>query len=135
MGYSVALQVAASPPWRWQSTALSSLTLVIRWLQFYRVLPCERLRIFAAGSREALNEQLLRENQGLPSSSVPARQFLHERGLAPPGRRRETAAAPTCAPAGTASVNAVTKPAQGESRSSPTFPAQGTVRRRGRRRS
>jgi len=63
--------------------ALSSLNILFHWLQYYRVLPHDRLRIFSSSSQEALNEQLVRENQGLLSTSVPATQFLQERGIAP----------------------------------------------------
>ena len=62
MYYRVAIQVDAQPAWKWQSTALSSLNSVLQWLQFYRAFPHERLRIFSSSSREALNEQLVREN-------------------------------------------------------------------------
>ena len=82
MYYRVAIQVKASPTWQWKSTALNSQSSLWRWLQFYRVFPRERLRIFSSPSQEELNEQLARENQGLRSLSVPAAQFLQERGMA-----------------------------------------------------
>jgi hypothetical protein len=81
MYYRVAIQVKASPTWQWQSTALKSQSSLWRWLQFYRAFPRERLRIFSSPSREELNEQIARENQGLRSLSVPATQFLQERGI------------------------------------------------------
>jgi hypothetical protein len=83
--YRVAIQVDASPTWKWKSTPLSSLNILIHWLQYYRVLPLDRLRIFSSRSQEELNEQLVRENQGLGSPSVPATQFLQERRIAPQG--------------------------------------------------
>jgi hypothetical protein len=79
MYYRVAIQGDAQPPWKWQSTALSSLGTLLQWLQVYRAFPHERLRIFSSSSRETLNEQLVRENQGLGSPSVTAAQFLQER--------------------------------------------------------
>src|SRR5215471_6522155 len=82
MYYRVAIQVVAQPTWQWKSTALSSLNILLQWLQYYRLLPLDRLRIFSSREREELTEQLLRENQGLLSSSVPALQFLHERKIA-----------------------------------------------------
>ena len=85
MYYRVAIQVDASPTWKWKSTALSSLNILIHWLQYYRVLPHDRLRIFSSRSQEDLNEQLVRENQGLGSPSIPATQFLTERRIAPQG--------------------------------------------------
>lgn len=51
---------------------------MLQWLQFYRALPKERLRIFSAPSREQMHEQLARENQGCGSASVSAAQFLQE---------------------------------------------------------
>jgi hypothetical protein len=119
MYYRVAIQVDASPTWQWKSSVLSSLTILMHWLQYYRVLPYDRLRIFSSRSQEELNEQLLRENQGLGSSSVPARQFLQERRFAPQGMMKEPAAAGTRANDRTASVAAVTAPSQDESSSSP----------------
>jgi hypothetical protein len=83
MYYRVAIQVDGSPTWKWKSTALSSLNILLQWLQYYRMLPRDRLRIFSSRSQEDLNEQLMRENQGLGSPSVPAIQFLQERRIAP----------------------------------------------------
>ena len=119
MYYRVAIQVDAQPTWQWKSTALSSLNILIHWLQYYRVLPLDRLRIFSSRSREELNEQLVRENQGLGSPSVPAIQFLQERRIAPQGIMNESAAAGTRANEHTASVAAVTKPLPNESSTSP----------------
>src|SRR5258706_3751917 len=45
--------------------------------------PREHLRIFSSPSREELNEQLARENQGFLSTSALATRFLQERGIAP----------------------------------------------------
>ncbi len=67
------------PIWQWKSTVLRSLNTLLQWFQFYRALPHDRLRVFFSSSREELNEQLMRENQGLGSNSVPAVQFLRER--------------------------------------------------------
>src|SRR5215472_7997955 len=88
MYYRVAIQVDAAPPWKWQSTALSLLGSLLQWLQVYRAFPHERLRIFSSSSREALNEQLEQENQGLASTSVTAVRFLRERRLCPPAGSR-----------------------------------------------
>jgi hypothetical protein len=119
MYYRVAIQVDAQPTWQWKSTPLSSLNIVIRWLQYYRVLPLDRLRIFSSREREELTEQLLRENQGLGSSSVPAIQFLQERRIAPQVVGYEASTCETRANEGKAPVVAVTKPSQGESSVSP----------------
>ena len=67
-----------SPPWKWYSTTLGSLNSVLFFFHHYRVLPLDRLRVFSSSSREELKEQLLCENNGLGSNSVPAVQFLSE---------------------------------------------------------
>ena len=83
MYYRIAIQMDPFPTWRWKSTALSSINTLLHWLQYYRILPQDRLRIFSSSSLEDLNEQLVQENQGLRSTSVPAAQFLQERRIAP----------------------------------------------------
>lgn len=79
MYYRVAIQEDASLPWQWKSTPLLSLNTVLQWLQVYRALPKERLRIFSSPSREEMDEQLMRENQGLGSPSVTGVRFLQQR--------------------------------------------------------
>src|SRR5438046_200414 len=79
MYYRVAIQEDASSSWQWKSTALSSLGTVFQWLRLYHAFPHSRLRIFSCSSRESMIEQLVRENQGLGSTSVMAAQFLQER--------------------------------------------------------
>jgi hypothetical protein len=78
MWYRIAMRTQRgrpSPAWRWQSTTLSSLNATLQWLQYYRVIPRERLRVFTAAGREALEEQLDRANRGLASASLPAADF------------------------------------------------------------
>ena len=115
MYYRVAIQVEAPPAWKWQSTALSGLSGLLQWLQVYRAFPHERLRIYSSSSREALNEQLVRENQGLASTSVPAPQFLQERRIAPQGAVREAAARGARTHEPTASHSAKPSPSPDES--------------------
>ena len=110
MYYRVAFQMDAQPSWKWQSTALSSPNIVFQWLQSYRAFPQERLRIFSSPSREELNEQLARENQGLASTSVPATQFLQARGITPRGAVREACAGGSQAHERTISISARTSP-------------------------
>ena len=119
MYYRVAIQVDAQPLWKWQSTALSSLNILLQWLQVYRAFPQERLRIFSSPSREALNEQLVRENQGLLSTSVPATQFLQARGITPRGAVREAGASGSRAHERTTSIPAQTSPTLDERGMSP----------------
>ncbi len=119
MYYRVAIQVDALPTWQWKSTALSSLNILLQWLQYYRMLPRDRLRIFSSRSQENLNEQLMRENQGLGSPSVPAIQFLQERRIAPQGVGCAESTSETRANDHMVSVAAFTKPSQCESSASP----------------
>ncbi len=119
MYYRVAIQVDAQPTWQWKSTPLSSLTIVIRWLQYYQALSRDRLRIFSSRSREELHEQLVRENQGLGSSSVPAIQFLQERRIAPPPVEREESTRETRANKRMPPIASVTESSPNENRSSP----------------
>jgi hypothetical protein len=79
MYYRVAIQVHSSPFWQWKSTALSELAPLFQWLRLYRAIPHDQLRIFSGFSREEMDEQLVRENLGLGSTSVIAAQFLKER--------------------------------------------------------
>lgn len=91
MYYRVAIQNGQSSTWQWKSTALSSLHALFQWLQYYRAFPHDRLRIFSSSSQEEMKEQLVRENQGLGSTSVTATHFLHERRLRAPEVSRGTA--------------------------------------------
>ncbi len=84
MYYRMAIQVDPLPLWQWKSTALSELSAVFQWLRLYRALPQDRLRVFSCSSYEEMNKQLLRENQGLGSTSVTAAQFLQERMICSP---------------------------------------------------
>jgi len=79
--YRVAMQVNTAPNWKWKSTVLCTLETLFGWLRLYRMIPLEQLRVFSAVSHEDLNEQLMRANQGLASTSVPAANFLQERGM------------------------------------------------------
>ncbi len=119
MYYRVAIQVDVSPTWKWKSPALSSLNTLFQWLQYYRAVPHDRLRIFSSSSQEDLNEQLVRENQGLGSPSVPATQFLQERRIAPQGVMREASAGGISENERTASIATLTEPSPYESSTSP----------------
>ena len=78
MYYRVAIQVDASPAWQWKSTTLSSLNALFQLLRRYRNLSQDHLRVFSSSSREEMDEQLARENNGLTSHSVTAAQFMQE---------------------------------------------------------
>ena len=79
--YRIAIQLNTAPNWQWKSTVLGTLETLFGWLRLYRMIPLEQLRVFSAASEENLNEQLMRVNQGLASTSVPAANFLQERGM------------------------------------------------------
>ena len=93
-----------SPPWKWYSTVLGSLNSVVFFFNYYRVLPLERLRVFSSSSREELREQLLSENNGLGSNSVPAVQFLRMRSNTAPVETAEVSAHLMREPAGIGSA-------------------------------
>ena len=84
MYYRVAIQLDQVPHWQWRSTILSSLDALFQWLRLYRAVPQDHLRVFSSSSREEMNEQLVRANQGLLSTSVTAAQFLQERMIGSP---------------------------------------------------
>jgi hypothetical protein len=119
MYYRVAIQADTSSTWRWTSTVLISLPNLLQWLQHYRVIPHRHLRLFSATSRDDLNEQLLRENQGLASGSVPVTQFLQERPIASQGAVREVSAGETREHEHTASLPAIPEPSHSRSCMSP----------------
>jgi hypothetical protein len=114
MYYRVAIQVDASSTWRWKSTALSELSVVFQWLRLYHALPQNRLRVFSSCSREGMNEQLVRVNQGLESTSVTAAQFLKERMIGSSAVVWGATAYGTQGTKRATSIAVVTEPQQGE---------------------
>ncbi len=124
MYYRVAMQRQADQAdrplsWQWQSTPLSSLNSLLRWLQFYQIFPAERLRIFSSPCRETLNEQLVSQNQGHLTTSVPAPQFLQERRITWPAAMGEASTRGTPAEEPRASIPATPSPSRNESGMSP----------------
>jgi hypothetical protein len=115
MYYRVAIQGDPSLPWQWKASALSELSALFQWLRLYRALRHDRLRIFSCTSREEMNEQLMRENQGLGSTSVTAAQFLHERLISSREVERGAAAQPIQGNGRTTSSTVVTEASLGES--------------------
>ncbi len=107
MYYRVAIQADPSADWKWKSTPLSSLNSLFQFLRLYQALPQDCLRVFSARSREEMNEQLERENQGLRSTSVTAAQFLRERMIGSPQRRQRAAGCGTPGMECTASLGVV----------------------------
>jgi hypothetical protein len=89
--YRLAIQDRQTARWSWKTTPIASLKAVIELLRCYRaLLPQERIRVCTASSKEELNEQLSRENNGQASGSVTAIQFLQERHLLVPERAQNT---------------------------------------------
>ena len=84
MYYRVAIQGDSQPPWQWKSSTLSELSALFQFLRRYRALGLSRLRVFSSLSPEEMNEQLVRMNQGLESTSVTAARFLQERLIGSP---------------------------------------------------
>jgi hypothetical protein len=87
MYYRIAIQADPSQCWTWRSTPLDSLNVVMRWLLFYSALPRHHLRVFSSASRDDLCEQLVRENAGVGSTSVPATYYLPEQRRGPDAHR------------------------------------------------
>lgn len=97
MYYRVAIRIDASSTWKWKSTILASLGVVFSFLRLYRMVPRGNLRVFSSSSREAMDEQLARENNGRESDSVPAEQFLRDRKISSRELLGETATRKTAA--------------------------------------
>ena len=115
MYYRVAIQVEPSPLWQWKSSVLSSLDTLFQWFRLSRAFPHDRLRVFSSSSREGMKEQLVRENQGLESTSVIAAQFLQERMIGSPEVERGTSVHGTGGNKQMTSIAVVTEPWSGES--------------------
>jgi hypothetical protein len=89
--YRLAVQDRQTARWSWKTTPITSLKAVFELLRCYRaLLPQDRIRVCTASSKEELNEQLSRENNGQASDSVTAIQFLQERHLLVPERAQNT---------------------------------------------
>ena len=115
MYYRVAIQVDQAPHWQWRSTALGSLDALFQLLRLYHAVPQDHLRVFFCSSREEMNEQLMRVNQGLASTSVTAAQFLHERVIGSPDVIWGATAGGTQGNERATSIAVVTEPLLGES--------------------
>ena len=79
--YRLAYQKSETDLWTWKTTVLTSLPTVFQWLRIYGSFPQDRIRVFSSPAKEDLEKMLLRENCGLPSSSVTAEQFLRDRHM------------------------------------------------------
>ncbi len=116
MYYRVAIQMDQVPHWQWKSTALISLNALFQLLRLYRAVPQDHLRVFSSStSREEMNEQLVRVNRGLESTSVTAAQFLQERMISLPEVVWRTTARGTQGNEQTTSIAVVTEQPLGES--------------------
>ena len=98
MYYRIAIRAANDSCLKWKSTPLASLEALFRLLRLYRAIPQDCLRVFNASSREELNAMLAQENDGLVTNSVPAGQFLRERGMSSAGWRQQDSTERTPAP-------------------------------------
>ncbi len=73
--YRVALREGQSARWRWKSTVLTSLHIVLGLLKMYGCMPKECLRVFVSSSPEHMDEMLSRANQGLLSTAFTVDQL------------------------------------------------------------
>jgi len=121
MYYRVAIQLAPLAPWQWRSTTLSSLDALFQFLRLYQALPQGRLRVFSSSSCEEINEQLVRENTGLGSTSVTAAQFLQERKICSPEVALGTSEHQVGAHQERAPIAVITQPSSDESSRGVTF--------------
>jgi hypothetical protein len=90
--YRVALRANHSPAWKWQSTILTSLEALFRWLRMYGGLPNDCIRVFFASSRQGLDKMLTRENQGAASNSMTLEQLATQRWRINPSEIRRVEA-------------------------------------------
>jgi hypothetical protein len=73
--YRVALRGSQSSTWRCKSSPLTSLHPVLGWLQLYRSLPKEQIRVFLSSSPEQMDVMLARANQGVLSTAITVEQL------------------------------------------------------------
>lgn len=86
--YRVALRANHSPAWKWQSTILTSLEALFRWLRMYRGLSNDCIRVFFASSKQGLDKMLIRANQGAVSNSMTVEQLIAQRWRVNPSEIR-----------------------------------------------
>jgi hypothetical protein len=75
MYYRMALRGNQSTTWRWKSSPFTSLDSVLGWLNLYRNVPREHVRVFLSSSPEFMEEMLSRANQGLFSTAISIDQL------------------------------------------------------------
>ncbi len=74
--YRVAFKKEQTPPWKWQSSLLTSLDTVFGFLRMYHCVSRDCIRVFLSSSPEKMEELLSRENMGLVSNSITAEQLM-----------------------------------------------------------
>lgn len=74
--YRVAFKKEQTPPWKWQSSLLTSLDTVFGFLRMYRCVSRDCIRVFLSSSPEKMDELLSRENMGLVSNSITVEQLM-----------------------------------------------------------
>jgi hypothetical protein len=73
--YRVALRGDQSARWRWKSDLLTSLHPVLGFLNMYRYVPKEHLRVFLSTSPEHMDAMLSQANQGSLSTAIAVDQL------------------------------------------------------------
>ena len=81
--YRVALQLKQSSPWQWQSSTLTSKSSVLEFIEAYKYIPGDAIRVFLSSSSERLDKMLMYANDGLVANSVTAEQFLQYGYMSP----------------------------------------------------
>jgi hypothetical protein len=74
--YRVALKSEQSSAWKWRSTAITSLNALFQLLKPYNSVPQDQIRVFFSSSQDNMDGMLNRQNEGLITSSVTARELL-----------------------------------------------------------
>lgn len=74
--YRVAFKKEQTPPWKWQSSLLTSLDTVFGFLRMYHCVSKDCIRVFLSSAPEKMDELLTRENMGLISNSITAEQLM-----------------------------------------------------------
>lgn len=116
MYYRLAYTKYQTAVWSWKTTALTSFPAVLHWLRIYSFFPQDQMRVFSSLSREDLKEMLRCENNGLPSGSVTADQFLRDRYLQPHKGTRYASTQETTAPLPGPSTTVAISTSEGEHR-------------------
>jgi hypothetical protein len=105
MYYRVAIHGEAVPAWKWKSSVLESINILLQWLHYYHTLPTARLRVFSSLSADSLRTQLVpAEDQPLWIASIPASQLMSEERMSRSSADAAWSTVNTCLTSGASDV-------------------------------